>query len=60
MVNINDAPEGFYAEKATMLCVGCAFFNEEEDDDNENCYSVTSCDREDRPDRENVIFKKKE
>ena len=58
MVNINEAPEGFLAEKAKMLCVGCHFFDET--GDCENDFSVASCEGKEREDNTDVIFIKKE
>ena len=60
MVNINEAPEGFLAEKATMLCVGCYFFDETGDCNCENDFSVASCEGKEREDNTDVIFIKKE
>ena len=56
MVDKNDAPEGFYAVKATMLCGGCKLSKKDK------CLSIpdANCCRSQRVDGELVIFKRLE
>jgi len=60
MVNENEAPKGFIAVKATMLCDGCHFFDETGSGNCENDFSVASCEGKEREDKTDVIFKGKE
>ena len=54
-LNPHDAPEGYIAVKATMLCGGCKFKKKD-------CGSLPelNCCPSDRNDNQIVIFKKKE
>ena len=53
MVNKNEAPPGYYAEKATMLCGGCKLHRKDKCLDMEDA----KCTRSERKDGELVIFK---